>query len=297
MVKEGGSLVQFIVTEEYKEEKLGNFLRKQGFSSRLIKQLKYVQNGLMVNGQYSYTNRILQAGDTVQVTMPQKATELIPENIPLDIVFENEYIMVVNKPAGIVVHPTFKYPGGTLGNGYIYLMSERGIEQPVFYPVMRLDRNTSGLVLLAKSSFAASFYRKGISKTYIALLEGELKENEGSITTSIGYAENSFVKRQVNGEGEKESRTDYKVMHCGNGYTLVEVYPKTGRTHQIRVHFSSIGHPLAGDDFYGGSTKEINRQALHCYKLAFVHPFTKDEITITAQIPEDIQSLIDKCFL
>ena len=284
--------MKFTVPQENEGERLGNFLRKQGFSSRIIRQIKYVQDGFLVNGQYSYTNRILHEGDMVEITLPQTTTTVEAEDIYLNIVYENEYAMVVNKPVGIVVHPTRKYPTGTLGNGYIHLMQARGECAPVYRPVMRIDRNTSGLIVLAKSSFAASFYAKGIQKTYLALLQGKLERQAGSITTPIGLEENSFIKRKICEDRGKESRTDYEVVVRGKGYTLVKVYPKTGRTHQIRVHFSSIGYPLMGDDLYGGGTEEINRHALHCHSITLVHPFTKEVISVSVPPPADMEKII-----
>lgn len=288
--------MQFYVTEEHSGEKLGNYLRGQGFSSRLIKRIKYVHNGYMVNGEYCYTNRVLQTGDKVDVTLPETETAVQPENIPLDIVFEDEQIMILNKPAGIVVHPTRNYQSGTLANGYVHLMQTRGEANPIFRPVMRLDKNTSGLLLAAKNGYAATAFTKGIQKTYLAIVHGELAEDTGEITLPIGYEENSFIKQSVHSPNGKPAQTNYQVLKRKKGYSFVKVFPKTGRTHQIRVHFSAIGHPLLGDDFYGGKTDVFNRHALHCEALQFLHCVDDEQLCLTAKLPADMQEIVHFLF-
>ncbi len=288
--------MQFYVTEEHSGEKLGNYLRGQGFSSRLIKRIKYVHNGYLVNGEYSYTNRVLQAGDRIDVTLPSVSTDVQPEDIPLHIVFEDIHIMVINKPAGIVVHPTRNYQSGTLANGYVHLMQSRGEAHPVFRPVMRLDKNTSGLLLVAKNGYAGAAFAKGIQKTYVAIVHGELAEDEGEINLPIGYAENSFIKQSVSSPNGKEAQTIYQVLARKKGYSFVKVFPKTGRTHQIRVHFSAIGHPLLADDFYGGKTDLFHRHALHCETVQFLHCVDGTQMQLTAKLPPDMREIASSLF-
>ncbi len=204
----------------------------------------------------------------------------------------------------MAVHPTLNYPLGTLANGYAAWAAERG-ESPVFRPVNRIDKDTSGLVLAAKNGYAAPLLAQRVEKLYYALAEGELPLGKGVIDAPIGRRGDSIIGRCVTPDG-KPSRTEYTILKAENGLSLAACVPVTGRTHQIRVHFASIGHPLAGDDLYGGSREKIRRQALHCAKQTFYLPESRivsdgveimmpmqlKPVTVESSLPADMAELI-----
>ena len=198
-------------------------------------------------------------------------------------VYEDAFTIVLDKPPHLAVHPTLNYPLDTLANGYAARMEARG-ESPVFRPVNRIDKDTSGLVLAAKNGYAAPLLARNVEKLYYAVVEGELPLGKGVIDAPIGRQAESIIGRCVTPDG-KPSRTEYTIIRAEHGLSLAACVPVTGRTHQIRVHFASIGHPLAGDDLYGGSRERIGRQALHCAEQRFRVPeyeMTPEGIRITA---------------
>jgi len=274
--------------------KLGEFLRStQGFSRRLLKAAK--QEGcLHVNGEAVNVLHRLAAGDRVELFLPGETVGLWmePEEMALSICYEDEAIIVLDKPAGIASIPSRDHPSGTIANGLLGHYKKLGLSHTV-HVVTRLDRDTSGLMLIAKHRYAHSLLSvsqkaQEIHRYYIAAAEGHLPEENGTICLPIGRKEGSIIERAVTPAG-KSAVTRYAVMRRFAGGTLLRVRLETGRTHQIRVHFSHIGHPLFGDRLYGGSAEQISRQALHCAGLSFVHPFTKKELTFTSKLPEDME--------
>ncbi|MDL2325044.1 RluA family pseudouridine synthase, partial [Ruminococcaceae bacterium OttesenSCG-928-A16] len=251
--------------------KLGLFLRRQGLSASLIKSIKYTPNGLCVNGVQAKTNQLLQSGNTVAVTLPNDAAPALePEELPLEILFENQHLLAVNKPAGMVMHPTRTHKSGTLGNAFCGLMQQRR-EQRAFRPIGRLDAGTSGVVLCALNPFAAPILAGSMQKGYMALVAGQLPLGPGVINQPIGPAPFSVIQQQVMSTG-RASVTQYQVVAAGPLASLVLVWPQTGRTHQIRVHFAWLGHPLLGDTLYNGNDSLILRHALHCGAVQVVQP-------------------------
>lgn len=270
---------------------LSLFLREQGISASFIKSVKYGR-GFFVDGEPVHTNCRLQPGQTVSFTLPpEPPTTVQPEeNIGLDIVYEDDFVLALNKPAGIAVHPTFNYPGGTLANAWVAELQRRG-ESGVFRPVNRIDKDTSGLVLCAKNAFAAPMLAQTAEKRYYAIVQGELPLGPGVIDAPIGRKGESIIGRCVCAGG-KPSRTEYRVLAAGAGHSLVRCRPVTGRTHQIRVHFAYLGHPLAGDDLYGGSREKMPRQALHCARMEFVHPVSRKPMRLECPLPPDFWHLL-----
>lgn len=263
------------------------FLREQGVTAGLIKAVKYRGAGFCADGVPVHTDCILRAGQTVSFFLPpDPPTTVEPQELPVNIVWENELAVVLNKPAGLAVHPTLNYPDHTLANGWLYLLAQRG-EQGVFRPVNRLDKNTSGLVLCAKNSFAAAALAHTAEKRYLAVAEGCMPPGEGIIDRPIARRGDSIIGRCVD-PGGKPSVTRYRVLASGTGAALVLCEPITGRTHQIRVHMASIGHPLAGDPLYGGHTGAIGRHALHCAALRFHDPLTGELISTLCELPPDL---------
>lgn len=256
---------------------LRTFLRQCGVSTDLSRAVKFRGSGYFADGAPVLANARLAAGQRVSFALPPELSagvEPQPE-IPVRIVYEDEFAVVLDKPAGLAVHPTRNYPGGTLANGYAAAMLARG-ESPVFRPVNRIDKDTSGLVLAAKNMYGACFLAHNVQKLYLAVAEGELPPGPGVVDAPIGPRGGSIIGRCVTASG-KPSRTEYRVTAVKNGLSLAECVPVTGRTHQIRVHFAHLGHPLAGDDLYGGSRGRIGRQALHCARMEFCVPQGRQE--------------------
>lgn len=270
--------------------------KKQHFSRRILNAIKFEGGKILVNGVERRVGHRLQSGDRLTIYFPpeKKGDFMIPENIKLSIVYEDEDILVVNKPPYMAVTPSPLQPTGTVANGVLAYYEENNIPYTV-HVVTRLDRNTSGLLLIAKHRYShsilASFQQDyEVKRKYQAIIEGSLDVVEGSIRAPISRKEGSIIERMVNKSG-KQAITHYKVDQELNGHTLVKVELETGRTHQIRVHFSHLGHPLAGDDLYGGSTQFINRQALHCYELSFQHPLTNKRMFFKLPLPKDMNKL------
>lgn len=269
------------------------FLREQGVSATFIKDVKYQTVGFFAGGVPVHTDYRVKAGEEIRFPLPpEPPTTVEPENIPLHIVYEDAFALVLDKPAGIAVHPTLNYPGGTLANGWMGELAKRG-ETGVFRPVNRIDKDTSGLVLCAKNGFAAPMLAETAQKRYYAIVEGELPLGFGAVEAPIGRRGESIIGRCVCPEG-KPSRTEYEVLAAKGGHSLVCCVPVTGRTHQIRVHFSWLGHPLAGDDLYGGSRERMGRHALHCGQMSFSHPFTRENITVNSPFPADMARLLEE---
>lgn len=292
---------------------LRTFLRQCHVSSELSRAVKFRGGGYFADGVPILANRPVTAGQCISFALPPELTEgASPEPALLPtIIYEDDFAIVLDKPAGIAVHPTLNYGSGTLANGYAALMLSRG-ESPVFRAVNRIDKDTSGLVLAAKNAYAAPLLAGNVTKLYFALAQGELPLGKGVIDAPLGRQGDSIIGRCVRADG-KPSRTEYEIIqHDGNtgatGVSLAQCTPVTGRTHQIRVHFAHIGHPLAGDDLYGGSRDKIARQALHCGQMCFATPqgerkgdafyfaegCLQQNVTTNSPLPVDMSCLICK---
>ena len=271
--------------------RLPDFLRRRGLTSGLIRSIKYQNGGMMTNGRPIHTNERVKAGQIICITLPpEPPTNVPPEPVLLDIVYEDSFAVVINKPAGLLVHPSAPGSNGTLANGWCALMAQRGTLCP-FRPVNRIDRNTSGLVLAAKNSFAAAYLAQRVDKVYWAVAEGALPIGKGQIDLPIDRQEGSIICRTAGGTG-RASLTVYEALATAGGHTLLRVVPVTGRTHQIRVHFAALGHPLAGDDLYGGSRALIDRQALHAGKMQFAAPPEEKPVEVCTALPADFCALL-----
>ena len=255
----------------------------KGLSRRLITKIKYSE-GIMINGVVSRTVDIIKSGDIVSVIMGDE--KCLEENLSLDIpiVYNDDDIVVFNKPCGVPVHPSIRHYNDTLGNYFSAVF--KGVS---FRPVNRLDKDTSGLCVVAKNAFAAAELQKSVDKTYYAVVKGN-PDDEGEINLPIAREDGTIIKRKVDETGQ-EAITRYKSVMRKNGYTLLEIKLLTGRTHQIRVHFSHIGFALAGDELYGGDMSVIKRHALHCKTLKFIHPVTKEKVVVDSEIPDDMAML------
>lgn len=255
----------------------------QGFSSRTLKLLKY-SGKILVNGKEVFVNHVLSGGETLELQFPQEKSEtIVPEDIQLEVLYEDEDYLAVNKKANMPVHPSKGHFTGTLANAVMYRYREKPF---VFRVLTRLDSDTTGVVIIAKNAPAAhAFSQANPIKQYVALCEGCPEKQKGEINAPIARDE-GIIKRRVVPNG-KLSLTKYEVIKSLNGFSLVRAIPVTGRTHQIRLHFSHIGCPIYADFLYG---KEVSgeRTRLHCENVSFKHPFSQKNITITAPVPEDI---------
>ena len=275
-----------------------------GLSLAFTKQLKFLDNGIMLNGERVTVRKIVHEGDLLFLATEdvQKEGILTPTALPLDIVYEDEYIVLPNKSADMPTHPSHNHRGDTLADALAYKYQQEGFPF-VFRAISRLDRNTSGILLIAKDRISASHLSSSmkngnITKKYIAILDGELPYDEGIIDTYIKRENESIIFRKVCSENEGGDRaiTKYKVLSRKNGYSLVLASPITGRTHQLRVHFAHAGAAILGDDMYGDASSFISRHALHALSLSFPHPHTQENMTISAPPSEDMAKLITDFF-
>ncbi|MCK6457189.1 MAG: RluA family pseudouridine synthase [Phycisphaerae bacterium] len=301
----------------------GRFMRL----SRTTIQRLIRQGSITVNGKPTKCSYEMEAGDVVDLLIPPpEPYEVIPEAIPLDVIYEDEHLLAINKQTGIICHPARATQTGTIANALAHYCRSLSHGDDPFRPgiVHRLDKNTTGVMIVAKTDeahwkLALQFERRTTRKTYVAFAHGVVPYDEDVINLPIGQHPTVHDRYVITGLAErlggrfakglgKEAVTHYCVVERFNGFTFVELSPKTGRTHQLRVHMSHLGHPLVGDPFYGGrhvtlrdltgrpedSTEPIfTRQALHAYRLAITHPFTNQPLEITAPIPADMQRLYE----
>ena len=294
------SMLEKKVSSDFDGKKIRDFLREDmGLSSRLIRGAA-LDKRILVNDEPVRMNHKIQKDDIIKVNINKKESQNIePEKMDLDIVYEDEDIIVVNKKPYTVVHPTRSHQSGTLANGLIYYFRETG-QDCIVRLVSRLDRDTSGLIIIGKNQYAhmklsKDMQENNISKRYIAIVHGELPQNEGTIDLPIYRPEIEGTLKRVIDERGQRSITHYKVLKKVNGYSMVECLLETGRTHQIRVHLSHLGCPIVGDSLYGDEN-DINiipRQALHAYGLDFQSPRSKKQLSLRAELPSDIKSLIE----
>lgn len=258
------------------------------FSSSLWKRVKW--NGkVCINDVPVYNARTLvHTGDRISCEWTE-GNSIIPADLPLDILYENESLLVVNKGPHMIIHPTSAERSDTLVNAVAGYFRKKG-EQAGIHPVYRLDRNTTGIVVVAKSAlmqYWLSLSHEVVQRTYLAVCAGHFEEPEGTIDAPIGRKDGSTVEWMVRPDG-KAAVTHYRVLAEEEESSLLTLRLETGRTHQIRVHLSHEGHPLLGDDFYGGPMDRIDRQALHAFTVRFTHPLTKKEFFFKAPVPADM---------
>lgn len=291
------------VPDEETGERIDSFLSgKTDFTRTRIQQLIKDRN-ITVNGKPTKSSYKIEENDEIAIEVPEvETTEIKPENIKIDIVYEDSDIAVINKQAGLVVHPAHGHYSGTLVNAILYHIKDlSGINGEIRPGIVhRLDKDTSGLIVIAKNdkvhtALTEMFQEKKIRKTYLAILKGKLNKSEGKIVTQIGRDKNDRKKMTVIDDitKGKNAITNYRVISQNNLFTLVKVNIETGRTHQIRVHMRYLGYPILGDSVYGRKDNE-KRQMLHAYKLEFIHPVTGRQMEFIGEIPEDFQKALKK---
>lgn len=265
-------------------------------SDRLVLKLKR-NNKIYLNEKPTFTWSPISIGDKTCaiIDFEEDSSNIVPTHVNLDILYEDEALLIVNKPPFMPVHPSALHYSDSLSNGVKYYFNSIGLDKKI-RPINRLDKDTSGIVLFAKNEYiqeclVKQMKSKTFVKEYIAVLDGILKESKGTICAPIARKENSIIEREVNEDGEI-AITHFELMKAFTNMSLVKFILETGRTHQIRVHCKYIGHPIIGDTLYGTSSSFINRQALHAYKVSFVHPITKKQISITTDLPKDICNIL-----
>ena len=277
------------------------FLKQKGFSSQNLVQLKKDPTAVQANGIPCFMNHILQPGDTLTLHIHEEhsSEKIPPVELPLDIIYEDEDLMVINKPAGMPIHPSMNNYYNSLANGLAYYFAQQNCPF-VFRCINRLDRDTSGLTIIAKhyvsagmlSTMIANKTSSSITREYLAIVKGSVLPSEGTITAPLGRKEGSIIERCVDFEKGESAVTHYRVLDEKNGHSLVSLILETGRTHQIRIHMKYLGYPLIGDYLYNPDMERIQRQALHAWKLSFYHPITGEKMQFTAPLPEDMAAVL-----
>ncbi len=294
---------KFKVDSVSSRERLDVFLsaRQTEISRSRLKKL-IVEGRVTVNGEVRSVGYKVREGDQVTVQVPAPVPlDTVAEDIPLNIIFEDEFLIALDKPAGIVVHPAPGHSAGTLVNALLHhckdLPGIGGVERPGI--VHRLDKDTSGLVLVAKTeaahkNLAAQFKKREIRKEYLAIVKGNVKKDAGSIHAAIGRHKIHRKKMDTKASNGREASTEYQVVHRCKIWSYLKLWPKTGRTHQIRVHLASIHHPIIGDQLYGGKSTDLKmpRQALHAHKLELKHPIKGSNLSFRAPLPQDMETFL-----
>lgn len=263
---------------------------KLRFSSRLVKLLKKQPDGIMLNSSHVRTIDIIHSGDVLEVNIPSDETPAEVSEVKAQIVYADDDVIVFNKPAFMPVHPTRNHQGDTLANVYAAYLASKG-QSAAFRAINRLDRDTTGLVVCGVNQYAASRLTGNISKVYYAVACGRL-DGSGTIDAPIARLDERLITRHVSDDGDRAVTHWTVVDNNADSETLLRITLETGRTHQIRVHFSHIGHPLVGDTMYGTADDRIQRQALHCAQVNFIHPVTGQSIELKTHIPDDMQNLM-----
>ena len=301
------------VSEEEAGQRLDVFLSaKVGQASRSTAR-RWIDSGhVTVHGQAAKASHRVKRAEEIRVTsVPPEPLDLLPEPIPLNIVHEDDDLVVVDKSAGLVVHPGAGNRQGTLANALLYhfeqISRSHGIRPGI---VHRLDKATSGLLVIAKNEqahefLAAQFKQREVEKIYLALVYGRLKKKQGVVDVSLGRDRRARTKISTRSQRARQAVTRYQVIHCYSDFTHVQVIPHTGRTHQIRVHFQHLGHPVVGDDKYGKTAfrhlenpdlclaiRDLDRHFLHAFRLSFLHPGTKQRVSFEAPLPEELAAFL-----
>ena len=266
-----------------------------------IQQLIKEEN-IKVNDKKTKSSYKIEMGDTIKVFIPEKKEiDLVPQNISINILYEDNDIAVIDKKAGLVIHPSYGHESGTLVNAIMFHINDlSGINGEIRPGIVhRLDKDTSGLIIIAKNDKAHNklsemFKNKEINKTYLAIVKGSLGRDKGSLETQMGRDPKDRKKMSVLKTGGKTAITNYEVLDKNDKFSLVRVNIETGRTHQIRVHMKYLGYPILGDSVYGKESKSVKRQMLHAYKLEFIHPVTGKEMIIKSEIPKDFSEVLER---
>ncbi|MDE1547966.1 RluA family pseudouridine synthase [Jeotgalibaca caeni] len=282
---------------------LRTFLRNQGFSKRLLAEVKFHGGQMWLNGEEQTVRAWVKKGDFIKVLVPDEGEHetTVPSDVPITILYEDDHFLIVNKPAGVASIPSRQQPNLSMANRVKGYYQRQGYKDQVIHIVTRLDRDTTGNMLFAKNAYTHALMdqqlrAKTVEKIYYAILAetNALPETHGLIDAPIGRTDDSIINRMVREDG-KPALTEYWIEEQYPEGDLIRLKLHTGRTHQIRVHLTHAGSPLLGDDLYGGRLDPlIDRQALHCKELSFLHPFTKEVLKIESELPPDFQDWISE---
>lgn len=290
--------LEYLITDEFHNKTIEQFLKTLKFPHQAIVQLKKTKEGILRNHIWAYTSDKLCSGDILTLHLVEDVSEssIEPLYVPLDIVYEDEDLLVINKPANMPIHPSMNHHEGTLANGLMYYFKEQE-QEFTFRAINRLDRDTSGLTMVAKHLLSGGILSRMVStkeirRTYLAICRGMLPES-GTINAPIARVEDSTIERCVDFEKGENAITHFKriAYDSEKNLSLVELQLETGRTHQIRVHMKYLGHPIIGDFLYNPDYTFCKRQALHSASLTFIHPITKKEMHFASPLPEDLKCI------
>lgn len=286
----------YTITDEFHNKTIEQFLKAQEFPHQAIVQLKKTREGILRNGTWAYVNEKLTCGDTLSLHLIEDITEtsIQPLRVDIPIIYEDKDLLILDKPANMPIHPSMNHHEGTLANGLLYYFQEKG-EHFTFRCINRLDRDTSGLTIIAKHLLSAGILsrqvsEREISRTYRAIVQGFVPER-GTIDAPIGRVDGSTIERHIDYENGERAITHFQRIAYDEekSLSLAELHLETGRTHQIRVHMKHIGHPIIGDFLYNPDYTYCNRQALHSAALEFTHPITKKKMHFKSSLPEDLK--------
>lgn len=290
--------IDYLIEAEDDGLRIELYLKRKGYSHQNIVSIKHMPESVLLNGIFSYMNQTLHTGDilTIQISETQSSEKIPPVNLPLPIVYEDEDIIVINKPAGMPIHPSLNNYTNSMANALAWYYQEQG-KPFIFRCSNRLDRDTSGLTVVAKHLVSGNILssmvaRREFHREYLAIVRGSVTPRSGTIKAPLARKEGTIIERTVDWERGETAITHYQVQEEKNGHSLVSLRLETGRTHQIRIHMKYLGFPLIGDYLYNPDMEYMTRQALHSHRIAFMHPITGKPMEFTAPLPEDMASVL-----
>lgn len=292
--------IDYIIDEDSAGLRVEQFLRRKRYSGQNLSEIKRMPKSILVNGVHYYMRQELSKGDHLQVRIceTKNSEKIPPTNLPLDIIYEDEDLLVLNKPAGMPIHPSLNNYTNSMANALAYYFQSQG-KPFIFRCCNRLDRDTSGLTIVSKHLVSGSIlsdmtkYRE-VHREYLAIARGSVTPSEGTIQAPLGRKEGTIIERTVDWEHGEDAVTHYKVVKEANGHSLVSLRLETGRTHQIRIHMKYLGYPLIGDYLYNPDMEYMTRQALHSHHMEFTHPITGEHMSFTASLPEDMARVMQE---
>lgn len=292
--------IDYIIDEDSAGLRVEQFLRRKRYSGQNLSEIKRMPKSILVNGVHYYMRQELSTGDHLQVRIceTQNSEKIPPTKLPLDIIYEDEDLLVLNKPAGMPIHPSLNNYTNSMANALAYYFQSQG-KPFIFRCCNRLDRDTSGLTIVSKHLVSGSIlsdmtkYRE-VHREYLAIARGSVTPSEGTIQAPLGRKEGTIIERTVDWEHGEDAVTHYKVVKEANGHSLVSLRLETGRTHQIRIHMKYLGYPLIGDYLYNPNMEYMTRQALHSHHMEFTHPITGEHMSFTARLPEDMARVMQE---
>ena len=292
--------IDYIIDEDSAGLRVEQFLRRKRYSGQNLSEIKRMPKSILVNGVHYYMRQELSKGDHLQVRIceTKNSEKIPPTNLPLNIIYEDEDLLVLNKPAGMPIHPSLNNYTNSMANALAYYFQSQG-KPFIFRCCNRLERDTSGLTIVSKHLVSGSIlsdmtkYRE-VHREYLAIARGSVTPSEGTIQAPLGRKEGTIIERTVDWEHGEDAVTHYKVVKEANGHSLVSLRLETGRTHQIRIHMKYLGYPLIGDYLYNPDMEYMTRQALHSHHMEFTHPITGEHMSFTAPLPEDMARVMQE---